>query len=324
MELTQTSISPLVRRVAPAKRAGAYVESPGGATSSKPTRIGILAGWGRYPFVVAEALKGAGFEVYCLGVKDHADPALAQVADEFGWIGLAKLGGAIRWFRRHDVTCATMAGKIHKVLLFQPRAWLRHMPDLRTIRRFWPHFVTMRKDNKDDTLLGAVIDEFAMDGIRFAPATDFAPELLITAGCLTASVPTAAQRKDIAFGWNLAKEMGRLDVGQSVAVKGRAVLAVEAIEGTDACIRRAGALCKSGEFTVVKVAKPQQDMRFDVPTIGIGTLETMVEAGGRVLAVEAGKTIILDRPQVVDFADRHELVLVALDPHGEFAQPIAP
>lgn len=281
-------------------------------------RIGILAGWGRYPLVVAEALRSSGYEVFCLGVKDHADPALASVSNDFGWIGLARLGGAIRWFRQRQVTKATMAGKIHKIVLFQPQLWLRHMPDWRTIRRFWPHFVTMRKDNRDDNLLGAVIDEFAMDGIQFAPATDFAPELLVQAGCLTARVPNSAQRRDIAFGWTLAKEMGRLDVGQSVAVKGRAVLAVEAIEGTDACILRAGHLCKGHEFTLVKVAKPQQDMRFDVPTIGRGTLETMVQAGGRVLAVEAGRTIILDQKEVIDYANAHQMVVVALNSQGNF------
>ena len=133
------------------------------------------------------------------------------------------------------------------------------------------------------------------EGIRFAPPTDYAPELLVKAGQLTRRGPTAWQQKDIEFGWQMAKEMGRLDIGQSVAVKDQAVLAVEAVEGTDECIRRAGALCRAGGFTVVKVAKPQQDMRFDVPTIGLGTLETMHAAGGKVLAVEAGRTIFLDQ-----------------------------
>jgi len=124
---------------------------------------------------------------------------------------------------------------------------------------------------------------------------------------------------DIDFGWKLAKEMGRLDVGQSVAVSGRAPLAIEAIEGTDECIRRAGALCKAGGFTVVKVAKPQQDMRFDVPTIGLGTLETLAAAGGRVLAIEAGRTIIIDQAHVIEFANRQKLVVVALDEAGQSA-----
>jgi DUF1009 family protein len=123
---------------------------------------------------------------------------------------------------------------------------------------------------------------------------------------------THGQRKDIEFGWRLATEMGRLDVGQCVAVKGRAVLAVEAVEGTDACILRAGELCPAGGFTVVKVAKPQQDMRFDVPTIGLETLETMVEAGAKVLAVQAGKTIMLDHSEMIAFACRHGIKIVAL------------
>src|SRR5690606_12452047 len=153
------------------------------------------------------------------------------------------------------------------------------------------------KDRKDDSLLLAVVEAFAAEGIHFAPATDFAPELLVKYGLIAGRL-TRAQEQDIAFGWTLAKELGRLDCGQSVAVKGRAVLALEAIEGTDECIRRAGQLCTEGGFTVVKVAKPQQDMRFDVPTIGVQTIETLVEAGGRVLAIEAGKTIIIDEPQV--------------------------
>ena len=139
------------------------------------------------------------------------------------------------------------------------------------------------------------------------------PGLLVRKACLTARQPSSAEEKDIAFGWNLAKEMGRLDVGQSVAVKERAPLAIEAIEGTDECIRRAGTLCKAGGFTVVKVAKPQQDMRFDVPTIGRGTLHTMLQAGAAVLVVEAYRTILLDRQKTIDFANRNKLAIVALD-----------
>jgi UDP-2,3-diacylglucosamine hydrolase len=281
-----------------------------------PRRIGMLAGWGRYPLVVAEALRRAGYETYCLGVAGYADPQLAEVCHHFRWSGLARFGRAIRYFHRHDVHDATMAGKIHKVVLFQPWSWLRHFPDLRTMRMFIPHFLTRRKDNKDDTLLTAIVDEFAREGIRFNPATDYAPELLVRKGQLTERGPSSAQWKDIAFGWELAKEMGRLDIGQSVAVKNRAALAVEAVEGTDACIRRAGGLCRSGEFTIVKVAKPQQDMRFDVPTIGLGTMQTMTEAGARVLAVEAGRTILLDEPAVVAFANDHRLIVVAVE-NGE-------
>jgi len=279
---------------------------------SEPPRVGLIAGWGRYPLLVAEALKRQGCQTFCLGVVGHADPKLAEVCDDFRWGGLAKFGRAIRYFRRNHVTRATMAGKIFKTLLFQRGGWIRHLPDLRTVRMFIPHFLTRRKDLRDDTLLRTIVDEFAADGIRFGPATDYAPELLVREGQLTRRAPSPAQWQDVEFGWKVAKELGRLDIGQSVAVKDQAVLAVEAIEGTDECIRRAGGLCKAGGFTVVKTAKPQQDMRFDVPTVGPGTLEALVESGASVLAVEADKTVVLDEPQLVEFANRHKLAIVAL------------
>ncbi|OHB70352.1 MAG: hypothetical protein A2V70_08385 [Planctomycetes bacterium RBG_13_63_9] len=263
--------------------------------------------------VIAGALRRQGYQVYCLGVTGHADPRLAELCEEFRYSGLARFGGAIRYFKRRGVTVATMAGKIHKVELFRPWRWLRHLPDLRTIRMFIPHFLTHREDCADDTLLGAIVDEFASEGIRFGPATDYAPELLAKPGQLTRRGPSPKQQRDVEFGWRIAKELGRLDIGQSVAVKDQAVLALEAIEGTDACIRRAGELCRAGDFTVVKVAKPLQDMRFDVPTVGRRTLETMLEARGRVLAIEANRTILLDQPDLIDFANRNKLTVVALD-----------
>ena len=170
-----------------------------------------------------------------------------------------------------------MAGKIFKVRLFQRvGVGCGTCPTCARFACSCPTSWTRKKDCRDDSLLTAIVEEFAAEGIRFAPATDYAPELLVTEGQLTRRGPTAWQQKDIEFGWKIAKEMGRLDIGQSVAVKDQAVLAVEAVEGTDECIRRAGTLCRAGGFTVVKVAKPQQDMRFDVPTIGLGTLETLL------------------------------------------------
>jgi DUF1009 family protein len=276
-------------------------------------RIGLLAGWGRYPLVVAQALKRHNYYICCLGVKDHADPKLAELCDDFTWIGAAKLGRAIRFFRRHRVTQATMSGKFRKLLIYQKWAWLKHLPDLRFVRTFYPHFISGRKDQKDDTLLKAIVDAFAQEGIAFGPATDYAPHLLVRPGQLTACRLTSHQQKDVQFGWEIAKQMGGLDIGQSVCIKDRAVLAVEAIEGTDASIRRAGMLCTAAGFTVVKVAKPEQDMRFDVPTVGVGTLETMVAAGARVLAIEAGRTILLDERQFLDFADHHKIAVIAID-----------
>jgi UDP-2,3-diacylglucosamine hydrolase len=195
------------------------------------------------------------------------------------------------------------------VVIHTPWRILRLWPDWRMLR-FW--YRRSRRDNKDDSLLLGLIDEFAADGLEFQSALDLCPELLMRPGLLTRRAPSAREQADISFGWELAREMGRLDVGQSVAVKERAVLAVEAIEGTDQAILRAGALCRAGGFVVVKVAKPQQDMRFDVPTVGCATVQTLHRSGGRVLAVEAGKTILIDQEQTVALADRLGLTIVAL------------
>jgi DUF1009 family protein len=278
-------------------------------------RIGLVAAWGRFPLLVADALRRQDYHVSCIGVADHADPELRTICQDFQWVGWGRLGGAIKFFRRCGIQQATMAGKFHKVHLYQPGLWWRHFPDLTFIKTFYQYLITHKRDNKDDTLLRALTDAFAAQGIMFHPATDFAPELLVKSGQITGRPPSAAQQADIEFGWSIAKQLGGLDVGQSVCVKDRAVLAVEAIEGTDACILRAGELCKKGGFTVVKVAKPQQDMRFDVPTVGVRTLRTMVAAGARVLAIEAGRTILLDDCQFRQFADNHKLSVVALPDH---------
>ena len=180
-----------------------------------------------------------------------------------------------------------MAGKVHKVSLFAPFKIDRLLPDLHFLR-WW--FVRRRKrDNKDDSLLLDVIAEFDREGIHFGSALEICPELLVKAGCHTRRKPSPSELADVAFGWVHAKEMGRLDIGQSVVVKMKTVIAVEAVEGTDRCILRSGELCPRGGFTVVKVAKPQQDMRFDVPTVGPTTIENMKKAGGSMLAIETGQ-----------------------------------
>lgn len=272
----------------------------------------MLAAWGRLPIVVAEAMRDAGYRVVCLGVRDHADRAdYEPIADAFHWIGPSQLGTAIRLFRRYGVERATMAGKFHKVKLYQPGALVRYAPDWTGFKAFYSHFIGHSADRKDDTLLGRIVEVFADGGITMEPATDFAPGLLVEEGLVAGRALTPALQADVTFGWELAREMGRLDVGQSVCVKGRAAIAIEAIEGTDLCIRRAGELCRGGGFTVVKVAKPNQDMRFDVPTVGVQTLESMRAAGARVLAIEAGLTILLDPEEFRAYAQRHGLTVVA-------------
>jgi UDP-2,3-diacylglucosamine hydrolase len=291
-----------------------------GSAKGAGQKIGLVAGWGDYPIVVARALLAQGYEVHGLGIRDHVDEArFTPLCATYRRISVARIGGAIWACKRQGIRRLTMAGKIHKTKLYGPLVWLWNIPDLRTIRMFFDNFVLTRRDRRDDTLLGTIVGEAARDGIEIAPATDFAPELLVKYGQLTRRPPSKMERKDAEWGWKLAKEMGRLDVGQCVVIKGRNALAIEAIEGTDECIRRAGELCTSGNFTVVKVAKPRQDMRFDVPTIGLGTLEQMVAAGASCLAIEAGKTIVIAEDAVVRFADRHGLSIIALEA-GEQAE----
>lgn len=273
-------------------------------------QVGLLAGGGTFPIEFARRVSRRGVRVYGLGVEGMASDDLPEACFHYSTVPLGRIGQAIRHFRRLQIDRVVMAGKIEKTVLFQPWRLLRMLPDWRTIH-MW--FTYAAQNRKDDTLLLAVIREFERDGIRFESALDFCPEILVKHGFLTRRRPTSAQWRDIRFGWELAREMGRLDVGQSVMVNDMAVLAVEAIEGTDRAIRRAGELCRRGGFTVVKIAKPHQDMRFDVPTIGIQTIHTMHESGGRVLAVEADKTIILDEENVISLADTMGIAVVALN-----------
>jgi DUF1009 family protein len=271
--------------------------------------VGLLAGSGRFPLAFAEKARELGLRVVCIALRDAAEADLAGRVDRFYWTRPARLGRMIRLFKRAGVRRIVMAGKVPKAnILYKPWKALTLLPDWRTV--CW--WLRPRRDNKDDTLLLSLIDEFGRDGLEFASALDLCPELLVSPGVLTRRRPSVAEQADIDFGWVLAKRMGDLDVGQSVAVKEQAALAVEAIEGTDRAILRAGELCRNGGFTVVKVAKPRQDMRFDVPTVGTSTIETMRTARARVLAIEADCTIVLDQDETVALADRYGLTIVAL------------
>ncbi|MCP4173028.1 MAG: LpxI family protein [Fuerstiella sp.] len=273
-------------------------------------RLGLLAGGGRFPVEFVTAAQSAGHFVFGLGVAGMASQELADVCDEFRVTPLARIGKAIRLFKGKGVDRIVMAGKIEKTVLFQPYRWARLIPDWRTLHMWFRY---ARENKKDDTIMQAVIREFERDGFRFDSALQYVPELLVKHGFLTTRKPSPGQWRDIQYGWDIAREMGRLDVGQTVVVNDTTVIAVEAIEGTDRCIRRAGELCRRGGFTVVKVAKPQQDMRFDVPTVGVETIKTIHQAGGRVLAIEAGMTIILEPQEVADLADRFGISIVAVN-----------
>jgi UDP-2,3-diacylglucosamine hydrolase len=279
------------------------------ATFEPREPVGLLACGGRFPIVFAEKARECGIPVVCVAVHGMADPVLKDICPQFTWLRRFSLGTTIRSFRRGGVRRWTMAGKFEKRVLFRPWRWFRLLPDWRIVR-FW--FFRRRRANNDDSILLGLIDEFRREGLECVSALDLCPELLVKEGVLTRRKPTAAELRDIEFGWDLAREMGRLDVGQSVMVRERAVLAVEAIEGTDQAIARAGDLCRRAGFVVVKVAKPAQDKRFDVPTVGTRTIESMRAAGATALAIEAGRTILLDEAATVDLADRYGITIASL------------
>jgi DUF1009 family protein len=276
--------------------------------------IGLIAGWGSFPMQVAQSLIRDGRNVCCVAISGHANTDLESICDHVIWMGVGKLGGHLRYFRRNGVKQVTMAGKLFKTdILFHGSMWLKHVPDLTCIRTFAPHLLGRKRDARDDRLLLAVTDAYTRHGIEVCPATDFAPELLVKHGLISGPAPSVRLQSDIETGWSVAKQMGGMDIGQTITIKDGTVLAVEAIEGTDACILRTGELCRRGGWTLVKVSKPNQDMRFDVPTIGPQTVARVRDAGGKAIAIEAGKTIVVEREQTLELARSCGITIVAID-----------
>ena len=297
-------------------RRGHSILSQGAANDPLPP-VGLIAGWGKFPVEVAQALVRDGRRVACVAIRGHASTDLESICDHVWWSGIGKLGGHVAYFRRSGVKDVTMAGKIFKAeILYGGSLWLRHLPDLTCLRTFGPHLFGRRRDARDDSLLTAVVNTYDRSGMTMRPATDLAPELLVKRSQLSGDKISAALQSDIETGWKVAKQMGGLDIGQTITIKDGTVLAVEAIEGTDACITRTGELCKRGGWTLVKVSKPKQDMRFDVPTIGPQTIAKVREAGGTAIVVEADKTIIVEREETLQAAKAAGITLVAFDDAG--------
>ncbi|AWI09651.1 DUF1009 family protein [Ereboglobus sp. PH5-10] len=278
-----------------------------------PQRIGIIAGIGLYPVELAKLLKNKNYEIYCAAIRDHALPEIAKYCVEYQPMGLGQFGKAIRFFKKHNITSVTMAGGVKKRLLFSADFLWKHFPDFYTARIFSQHILSKQKSQGNDSLLMRCVEAFELQGIHITAATDYAPELIMKQTTLTKRRPSSSEWKDIQYGWKVAREIGRLDIGQSVAVKNQSIIAVEALEGTDGCISRAGSLCPSGGFTIIKIGKPNQDMRFDVPYFGVETLKNLVASGACVLAMEAGKTVTVEAQECADFADKNDLCVVFVE-----------
>jgi hypothetical protein len=267
-----------------------------------PTRVGLIAGGGQFPLLFSEKARQRGLSLFTVAHLKESDPDLARFADAIEWVHLGQLGRILKFFKRHRVADAVMMGTINKTRIFS---------DVRPDTKAIALFAAMANNTHDDRLLSAFAAVLEKAGIRVRPSTFLLPEMLAPEGCWTRRRPGKGEMNDIRFGWSVAKEIGRLDIGQCVVVAGGSVTAVEAIDGTDATILRGGRLAK-GTAVAVKVCKPNQDTRFDVPAVGAQTIRTMNEAGVRVLAVEAGKAVVFDRQEMIAEADRFKIAVVAM------------
>lgn len=268
-------------------------------------RVGLIAGSGRFPVLFGQTARRHGVEVIAVAHRGETAPDLADAVDAITWIDAGQLEALITALRNAQVTRAVMVGGIAKPKLFH-----EFRPDARALA-----VIARVGVLRDDALLRALAEELEGEGIHIVESTLYLAELVPGPGVLSKRQPNAEELEDIAFGFVVAKTIGRFDIGQSVVVRGRTVVAVEGVEGTDATIRRAGQLVNGG-ITVVKAAKPTQDLRFDLPAVGPDTVRTMTEAGGRALAIEAGHTVVLDRDELITLADAADIAVVAVEAGG--------
>ena len=268
-------------------------------------RIGLIAGSGQFPIIFSKKAKSKGFSVYVAAFLNEADKSLEDHVDEIEWMHLGQLKRLINFFKKHDISEAVMMGAIRKTSMFSDLKNLK--PDMKAISLFAGMIHT-----HDDGILSAFAKTLEKEGIKIRSSTFLLPDILAQEGCWTKRKPSRSEKVDIDLGWQYAKEIGRLDIGQCVVVGGGSVLAVEAIDGTDATIKRGGEL-GNGTAVVVKVCKPTQDVRFDMPAIGAQTIMTMHEAGAKALAIEAGKAVVFDREEMISLANKFGIAIVAIN-----------
>jgi DUF1009 family protein len=285
-----------------------------GTTSSLDARdaarpVGLIAGQGTLPLVVARGIRASGRRVACIGLADQFVPELPALCDDFAQAGVLQLGRWIRLARRFGIREAIMVGRVSKARMHDPLRIFRQLPDWRALN-LW--YRKLRHDRRSATLLTVLADDLAKEGLVLIDSTSYIPDHLASEGTMTRRAPSAEQASDIAFGWPLLRSVGGLDIGQAIAVREKDVIAVEAVEGTDRMIDRAGELCRRRGWTLLKTARPGHDMRADVPTIGVATVERLHAAGGGCIAVGVGRVILVDRPAVLAAADRLGIAIVGV------------
>lgn len=272
--------------------------------------IGIIAGQGRLPILVAQGMRAAGRRVCCVGFRGHFDPELPGHCDEFRQVGVYRIGSWIRRLRRWKATEAVMVGRVAKTRMHDPFRLVRELPDWRAARLWYRR---LRHDRRDQAVLAAVIDELQSGGITLVDSTTYIPDHLATSGAMGATNATAMQQADIEFGWPILQQAVNLDIGQSMAVRDRDVIAVEAVEGSDRMIQRAGELCPARGWTFLKTSGSGHDNRADVPTVGVSTVQALAKAGAGCMALGVGSVILIDRPRVLAAADEAGIAVVGVE-----------
>lgn len=267
---------------------------------SKIMKFGLIAGNGKFPFLVVEGARKAGVSLSVVAIKEETDKSIEELADKVLWVGIGQLGKMIAFFKKEGVERAIMAGQVKHVQIFSGA-----FPDWRMAKMLY----NLPRRNTD-SLIGGIADELAKDGIELIDSTYFMQEHLAQEGVLSKRQPNDVERGNIEYGLHIANEIARLDLGQTIVVRARACVAIEAMEGTDAVIRRAGTLAK-GKLTVVKVAKPDQDMRFDVPVVGVPTIQAMIEAGATCLCLTPNKTLMFEKEEMLKLASENKICIVA-------------
>ncbi len=270
-------------------------------------RIGLIAGNGRFPILFAEGARANNLEVIAVGIKGETLKELEGYVDKLHWVGVAQLGKLIKILKSNGLTNAVMAGGVTKTKIFAKLMNINFIPDVKTITLLYK----VIKNRQDHSILGAIADELSKDGVELQPATDYVPELLAQKGVFTKRKPNERERADIDFGWNIAKKIADMDIGQCIVVKEKVVMAVEAFEGTDQTVKRGSSL-GGKDCVIIKLSKKEQDIRFDLPTIGIETIKALGETGASVLAIEAGKTIILDLEGTVKAANDKKIAIIGI------------
>jgi DUF1009 family protein len=251
--------------------------------------------------LVLESAREQGVEMAVAAIKEETAPEIERLAATVEWIGVGQLGHLIRFFKRQHITHAIMAGQVKHRQIFR----LNALPDLKMVR-----LLARLAMKNTDSLIGAVAAELEQNGITLVDSTCFLTPLIAAEGLLSRRAPTRDEQADIDYGLRMASEIARLDIGQTIAVKDQAVVAVEAMEGTDAVILRAGEITAGSSFVVVKVAKPNQDMRFDVPVVGIGTIDAMRRAGATALSITSDRTIMFDKDELIGKANQYRIAVV--------------